>query len=128
MPYSDKQIQAEYQRKWVAKRRQSWLDSCGGCAKCGSTEGLELHHKDPSAKVDHRIWSWSDSRRNEELSKCEALCRRCHQSLHKDPLRRHGLRSYQHHGCRCDICKAAKMVERKRYLAKKKLGGTDRLP
>ena len=67
----------EYQREWVAKRRATFFaDKC--CAYCGSTKNLELDHIDPSQKVSHSIWSWSESRRNEELAKCQALCEECH--------------------------------------------------
>lgn len=67
----------EYQRQWVAKRREDYFAD-KNCEECGSTERLELDHKDPKQKVTHRIWSWSRERREAELKKCQILCEGCH--------------------------------------------------
>lgn len=73
MPYADPDAQAAYQREWIARRRSDWFaDKC--CARCGSTDGLELDHEDPRKKITHRIWSWSQARRDAELAKCRVLC------------------------------------------------------
>jgi 5-methylcytosine-specific restriction endonuclease McrA len=48
------------------------------CAHCGTSEQLEIHHRDRDAKVSHRICSWSPARQRVELAKCEFLCRGCH--------------------------------------------------
>lgn len=48
------------------------------CAHCAATERLELDHVNPADKSDHRIWTWSESRRNAELAKCQVLCVSCH--------------------------------------------------
>ena len=43
-----------YQREWIRKRREKYfVDKT--CAKCGSKQQLELHHKDPHVKITHRI-------------------------------------------------------------------------
>lgn len=91
MPYADKQRQAEYQREWMARRRQAYFHD-KSCVRCGATDNLELDHVDPAQKVSHRVWSWSEARRAEEISKCQILCRRCHaektsldlRQMHKD--------------------------------------------
>jgi hypothetical protein len=70
----------EYQRKWVAKRRQEYMDRFGGCCqRCKCTIDLEFHHKYPLIKVTHRIFSYSRKRIEAELVNCELLCRKpCH--------------------------------------------------
>lgn len=73
MPYKSKSQQNEYQRLWMAKRRDAWFEG-KTCADCSETENLELDHVDASKKVSHRIWSWSKIRMNEELEKCVARC------------------------------------------------------
>tara|TARA_Y100000593_G_scaffold90405_1_gene176766 strand:- start:4201 stop:4629 length:429 start_codon:yes stop_codon:yes gene_type:complete len=67
----------DYQRQWARKRREAFFDG-KSCARCGSTDRMELDHIDPSKKVHHAIWSWSKVRRREELSKCQVLCHECH--------------------------------------------------
>lgn len=110
MPFLDKQARREYGRKWVAARRAAWFaGKC--CAICGSTARLELDHIDPAQKVDHKVWSWSEKRRNEELSKCRPLCYSCHKSRSAEQRRTpaaHGTTAgYRRMGCRCDLCRQA---------------------
>lgn len=73
MPTTD----PHYHAKWVAKRRAAFFDG-KLCAQCSSAERLELDHIDPAAKVAHCIWTWRESRRLEELKKCQILCHECH--------------------------------------------------
>jgi 5-methylcytosine-specific restriction endonuclease McrA len=77
MPYKDKNKQKEYQRQWIADRRSTYLKD-KSCVKCHSTNNLELDHIDESTKISSHIWSWSDKRRELELSKCQVLCYDCH--------------------------------------------------
>ncbi len=113
MPYADPEVQAEYQRQWMANRRAEWFAD-KSCSWCGSTQNLELDHVDSASKVSHRIWSWSRARRDAELAKCQVLCNECHtaKSLSMDNTTFingfvHGSRSmYQIHRCRCEKCKA----------------------
>ena len=77
-PIKKMEYQREYQRKWLAKRRQEWFDQNGPCVKCESWDNLEVDHIDPSQKVTSVVWSWSEKRRNEELAKCQVLCENCH--------------------------------------------------
>ncbi len=60
------------------QRRVDWFSQNGPCKECGSHDQLELDHIDPSTKIHHSIWSWSEDRRLAELSKCQPLCRTCH--------------------------------------------------
>lgn len=68
----------EYQRKWIARRRAEWFAANGPCARCGSWDDLRLDHVDPRQKVEHKVWSWSTTRRDAELAKCQVLCFPCH--------------------------------------------------
>jgi hypothetical protein len=85
VPYADPDAQREYQRVWLARRRDEWFSANGPCSECGSWENLELHHLDPTQKVSHRVWSWSLARRTAELAKCTSLCRTCHDRHDKGP-------------------------------------------
>lgn len=108
MPYKDKSAHRAYQNAWKKRRRQEWLDENGPCA-CGSVVDLEIHHKDPAQKVEHRVWSWREGRRLKELAKCIVKCKKCHQGEHWQNLIKpvvHGTPDgYNHHKCRCDSCK-----------------------
>lgn len=57
-----------------------------GCRRCGTTENLHLHHRDPvskvaevSALIDNRA-SWT--RIMAEVAKCDVLCAACHVDHH----------------------------------------------
>lgn len=77
MPYKDPEKQRAYMREWLRQRRAAFFEGkC--CGKCGSTDRLELDHIDPSKKVSHCIWSWSEKRREAEIAKCQVLCHECH--------------------------------------------------
>jgi 5-methylcytosine-specific restriction endonuclease McrA len=106
--YEDrKEYMRAYQRQWVAARRAAFF-SGKTCATCGSTDKLELDHIDRTTKVDHKVWSWSEVRRSEELAKCQVLCRPCHEikSIRDRGLYEHNNHRYSN-GCRCDVCKEA---------------------
>lgn len=81
MSYSDPKQNRAYQREWVAARRESYMHD-KSCLNCGSKDHLEIHHKDPSKKIGHRIWGWKAERRLAELEKCIVLCRGCHRQVH----------------------------------------------
>lgn len=112
MPYKDPEIQKTYQREWIRKRREKYTAGfC--CIDCGSKEKIHIDHVDPSKKLDHRIWSWSEKRLLEELNKCVPRCENCHTERHAKEMRvdHHGLTMYENHGCRCKTCKKAKAIK-----------------
>ncbi len=122
MPYADPARRRDYMREWVARRRAEWFSGkC--CTRCGATEDLELDHVDASTKISHRVWHWSRERREAELAKCQPLCRPCHaaKSLEEMPFKyQHGTRTmYQHHGCRCDECRAWQSARMLRWRSKR---------
>lgn len=69
-----------YQREWLRRRREEWIAQNGPCARCGSTEQLDVDHIDAKTKVikPSSIWGLSAPKRLAELSKCQVLCRACH--------------------------------------------------
>ena len=89
----------------IKRCRQDWFAANGPCASCGLWDRLEVDHIDSTKKVDHRVWSWSVARRNEELAKCQPLCYNCHKKKHSGP--EHGVSGYAR-GCRCKECTDAK--------------------
>lgn len=124
MPYKDKELQKQYQREWFAKRRATYFFD-KSCKHCSSVLKLELHHLDPSKKITNNIWSWSEERRNKELSKCIVLCKNCHKKetanqCMTNPLCGNILKYHSVYRCRCNKCKAAHALEMRIYRAKKK--------
>ena len=118
MPYADKERQREYQRRWAAERRAAFFRG-KRCVRCGGAKRLELDHIDPSKKVSHNIWSWSEPKREAEIAKCQVLCRPCHEQKTARDMRyglthgtEHGYRRYR---CRCAHCKAAHSREMAKY-------------
>jgi hypothetical protein len=111
MPFIDPVVRRAYNVTWLKKRREEWLAAHGPCA-CGSRKRLEVDHKDPKNKVDHKVWSWSKVRRDAELSKCQVLCHECHlkkTAAHRRAQMKHGTDAmYDNVGCRCDACRARK--------------------
>ena len=112
MPYSNPVEQREYQRKWLASRRREYLEMRGNeCEKCTSKEDLEFHHRNKNEKLDHKIWSWSRKRIEEELLKCDLLCSKCHLG---ETVKERSWKVYTHgtitcyHAtkCRCEPCRA----------------------
>lgn len=121
VPYRNPEDQREYQRAWVAARRLKYINLHGGkCSRCESDRGLEFDHIDRTLKLDHRIWSWSVQRIEDELSKCQLLCCDCHREKSIDemvyPERKHGTNlMYLKARCRCSECRSAHAVVNAAY-------------
>lgn len=111
MGYKDPEKQREYQRKWMAKRKEEFFKD-KECVECGDNEYLELDHIDPETKVTHSVWSWSKERREVELAKCQVLCENCHKKktseYRKAKAREnpHGTHTRYRFGCFCNKCRA----------------------
>ena len=122
MGYKDKDRQREYQRQWVAKRREAFF--CNKeCKHCGDSQDLQLHHLDPKQKESHSIWGWGDKRRLPEIEKCIVLCKACHLNVHGKKLGKTcGKLSTYKCGCRCVDCRAVGAEHnRKRRLSYSKI-------
>lgn len=72
----------KFQRAWVRRRRAAWIAANGPCAQCGSSDRLEVDHRDPTEKEIPTSALWGMSPRNPkriaELAKCQVLCHGCH--------------------------------------------------
>ncbi len=124
MGYKDPAKQSAYQVEYARRRRLAWLAQNGPCVACGSTEELEVDHRDPDQKISHRIWSWSTARREVELKKCQVLCAACHKVKSASELMRpvpHGTNSsYTRRKCRCDSCTEAHRVTKQAWRDSRK--------
>lgn len=108
MPYVDKEQQRAYQARWYRERRERWIKEHGPCIDCSSWNNLQVDHVNPELKVSHRIWSWSNERRERELKKCVVRCAPCHQQKTNADNNYSSHSAYGYgRGCRCDICRAA---------------------
>lgn len=120
MPYKDINKQRAFQRNRCRRNRFSFFKG-KKCVKCDSTKRLELDHIDPKTKVSHCIWSWSEERRNEELKKCQVLCKKCHKEKTKKEISKstiHGtITAYKSPSrkCRCSLCKEAQRKYQESY-------------
>ena len=125
MPFASITARREYARLWIARRRFDFFKD-KVCFDCGGKETLELDHVDPSLKVSHKIWSWSEQRRTQEISKCVVRCHKCHRNKTDRDLNQgyivHGdyFRGYRN-GCRCTECRKVNSEKRKDERKKKKL-------
>lgn len=120
MPFKDIDDKRRYQREWMAKRRQDWIDEHGPCVKCGSDVDMEVDHIDPDLKLSHKVWSWSKERREAELAKCQVLCGNHHKektSQYRARVLTHGHVSMYRRGCRCAACKEATRIEKADWRA-----------
>ncbi len=124
MPYKSAAAKRKYQREMLSHRRRAWVSDHGPCATCGSCDNLEVDHVDPAEKVTNSVWSWSASRREIELAKCQVLCHACHLAKTSDWRRsfvRHGSDTmYSNFGCRCDECKLARKTAKAATRARRK--------
>lgn len=123
MPHTPETRARDYQK--MKDRRALFFDG-KQCASCGTIEQLELDHIDPSLKEGHKIWSWTQTKREAELAKCQVLCKACHLVKTKRDLSEMKLRPIQHgtayaykrRECRCSACRLAYSVTRKAHYSR----------
>ncbi len=108
----------EYMRKymlgWYHRQRAQVVAALGGsCVRCGSTDQLELDHKDPSLKeLEYgKRFSAARPKWDSEVAKAQLLCKPCHQEKTAVENGRgqirvaHGAeRMYTTYKCRCELC------------------------
>ena len=82
MSFSTVEERRAYFRARYHRLRKEWFDANGPCRRCGSWYRLQLDHIDPTDNKtgddNTRLWNWGEVKRQEELSKCQALCQECH--------------------------------------------------
>ena len=123
---------AKYLRERYQRRKAKAVERLGGCCcRCGSTENLEIDHIDRTQKTMSfsRMYVVSRKRFEEELSKCQILCKPCHtdKSIEERGHNRrteHGTYAcYRYSKCRCTVCRQACRENSRRYREKKKKMG-----
>ena len=117
----------EYQLRKYHKFKEEILNILGNkCIICGSTENLEIDHINREEKSFSLSKSWPNRKNlNEELQKCQLLCKIHHQEKTLTDLNQvsakttHGtLSSYRY--CKCDLCRKAKSDHNRNYKQKVK--------
>lgn len=80
----------EYLRGYMLERYRAWkietIAQMGGkCVKCGSIDGLQFHHRDPTSKsfTITKGWSQKADKMAVELEKCDLVCVACHKIEHQ---------------------------------------------
>lgn len=127
MPYKDPEQRREYQRRWIAARREEYLAD-KSCVICGSRDRMEIDHVDRAEKISHRIWSWSRSRLDAELAKCQALCHVHHLEKTVGEMSYptdvpHGENTRYLYGCRCIPCCDAHTITKREWRAARRAAG-----
>lgn len=126
MNYGDlikKSNRARYARARADKRIAEARELLGGkCTECGTLENLEFDHIYKESKcftLSGQAGGVSKERWDNEVAKCQLLCRMCH--LEKTKRERgygsskdgHGTDAAYKSGCRCVECKASKSQRNK---------------
>ena len=115
-----RKVKTEYLKKYMLERYHKRMEHFhtllgNKCCICGSTENLDIDHIDPKSKqftIAAKAASAPMAILLEELSKCQLLCRMCHNAK---TLENKGLKSAKGtHGtlsayryCHCDLCRKA---------------------
>lgn len=120
---SSLQYMREYHRRQYTERVEEMKKQLGGaCTACGSKDKLEIDHKDPKKKRGPVTQMTArKAMREEELAKCQLLCKPCH--TRKSILERGQTPARGTHGTvsaarycgppRCEACRAAVRKARK---------------
>lgn len=122
MPCKTPELQREFGKRWIAKRRSEAITQLGGkCEHCGSKENLEFDHIDRKSKVCNisTLWTRTKEFRDIELRKCQLLCCECHKIKTAKEFGAHvtnGMITMHKNGCRCLHCKE---IARKQSYARK---------
>jgi len=68
---------------WAKKMMAiNFLGGKCGCCGCSDIFVLEFHHQYEKNYNISRMWSYKNSKIQEELKKCKLMCRNCHAELH----------------------------------------------
>lgn len=122
-----------YMRRYMLaryhRRRAQIIEQLGSkCNRCGSTDNLEIDHRDARKKgfdIGKRLAGIAEAKLVEEVKKCQLLCRTCHEDksiIDTGKVRAkgtHGTLSAFNH-CKCEQCKKAKADYMHDYYLKRK--------
>lgn len=107
---SDNKYMSEYMLDRYNKRKQLAIKQLGGkCVQCGSMELLEFDHIDSNIKeftIGKLLAGISEEKLQDELKKCQLLCKECHTKKHAAVCGTLGGYRY----CKCNKCKEAKRL------------------
>lgn len=121
----------DYKKKARARNKDKAMQLLGNvCKNCGSIDKLEFDHIDPKT-VTFRIGSYqlsySWAKIEEEVKKCQLLCKDCHWEKTRQDRQLDGkdhgtVNMYTNYRCRCDECRKAwttyYSLKRKQYRQK----------
>ena len=126
----------EYLRKYLRdryqRRKREAIERLGGvCCRCGVSENLEVDHIEYTEKTMpfSRMYSVSQQRFDEELGRCQLLCKPCHieKTIDERGYNRrteHGTYArYKLSKCRCEACRKACRDKTRSYRLKKQQMG-----
>lgn len=106
MALRNKEKYNEYMKAYMLKRyhehKRKTIEYLGGkCVCCGSTENLQIDHKDPKLKELslNKLWSRKGQMVQNEIEKCQLLCYACH--LNKSKSERSLGNIYKEVVCNC---------------------------
>lgn len=84
---SSKEYHREYNRKRYHAKRKAYIEKLGGkCVSCGSVDELQFDHINPEDKSFSvgMLLSHSKSTVDNEIEKCQLLCKSCHTKKTKE--------------------------------------------
>jgi len=104
----------EWLTKYRLERKRKAVEILGGqCTQCATDKDLQFDHISPNSKINNvasmiRSCSWESIL--SELTKCQLLCKPCHQvkSAEEKAGKEHGRPNMWRRGCRCEPCKQSK--------------------
>ena len=108
-----------YMLRRYHSRRNKAIEILGGtCVVCGSVDSLEIDHIDPELKSFSisKLWSVSEKRYLDELSKCQLLCKEHHKIktiIEKSVNHGEGLTGKRN--CYCELCAPLKKIYNAQY-------------
>lgn len=122
------QFRARHASVRAARKAYAIAKLGGACISCGSTVDLQFDHIDPFTKRDAitRMLTLALSTLDEELAKCQLLCKPCHKIKTKGnndqfvPAEHGTAARYTKHGCRCEQCRLWKRAYDIAWKAKRR--------
>lgn len=114
---------SDYMLNRYHERRKFWIAELGGvCNKCSQTERLEFDHIDRETKkydIAKILATWSPHIIEEEMRKCQLLCRSCHAKKSAAELAvDHGGGVSGKKNCPCALCKSRRSEYNRNYRLK----------
>jgi hypothetical protein len=112
--------------------RKETLEKFGNkCCQCNSQEKLEFDHIDPSLKSYPISQGWARKDIEQELSKCQLLCSKCHLEKtinSKKPFTHGSSYCWMKLKCKCTICLEARETWYFKRNAKRRISKDPKFP